>query len=545
MVDSAAAVNVPPLRSSCLLALLVCLLVASLLPSAPAAEAAVAAAPAPTCTNAAFWRCRHLLGTLRPTSVTSDGLSLFMMDPPNARIEQLRFNADGSFTQIGLPWLPVRDVTARLGSLVLGPRAFYAIVTFPDDDVGIDASVPYLFRADRIPTAVSGGWRLLRQTAGAADVGLASVVMNRTVWMLRSCSEDCLDARRKGSNSAFAVDWQPLATENSQILQPPGPTIDLGDAVRARPAAGVTATTDAIYVFGGHDTPTAATRIPLKNGTPGTPIEMPPLRNERIAATALVHGTSVYLVGGSQSDGQPTEPVIERARIEQRADPRTGTVIGNVQRWERLPAPILPAGVTIATATFARGQLWIIRSDGWVETMDVGTVAPGQSRLAWAPASVSINGGQPFDAVAPRPIKVRHGDTVDLTLEWSYTGAQTLEGVTVEVAGQPADPGKKSKSPPFLTATTRADYPAGTTVAPGRVDFSAGALTLLPPTSDGLPIQLQARIPTEVTDPRRKDNRPVPDRRTEYNATVQVTAGGQRLGPVQRLRFVIERPRPR
>ena len=43
----------------------------------------------------------------------------------------------------------------------------------------------------------------------------------------------------------------------------------------------------------------------------------------------------------------------------------------------------------------------------------------------------------------------------------------------------------------------------------------------------------------------RKDGSKVRDRRTEYNATVLVTAGGRRLGPVQRIRFVIERPRTR
>src|SRR5205823_12823091 len=143
-------------------------------------------------------------------------------------------------------WLPVSPdlPPAGLGTLVLEPRAFYAIVTFPDP-ADQTTSVPLLWRADRIPTAIEGGWRFLRQTAGPADIGLSAVVMDRTVWMLRSCG-----VCAKNANAAFAVDWQPLATENQQILQPPGPTIDLGRDVHQREAAGVTATQDALYVFG-------------------------------------------------------------------------------------------------------------------------------------------------------------------------------------------------------------------------------------------------------------------------------------------------------
>src|SRR5207245_994599 len=115
--------------------------------------------------------------------------------------------------------------------------------TFPDPNDPHSAT-PLLWRADRIPTAIEGGWRFLRQTAGPADLGLSAVVMDRTVWMLRSCGSVCLTKNVKNKNAAFAVDWQPLATENQQILQPPGPTIDLGNDVQAREAAGVTATQD-------------------------------------------------------------------------------------------------------------------------------------------------------------------------------------------------------------------------------------------------------------------------------------------------------------
>src|SRR5437762_3548510 len=123
MVESAAAVRSRPRRLVGLWAVLLLLLFADLVPPAPVASAAPASAPA--CDDTAFWRCRHYLGTLKPTSVTSEGLSLFMMDPPAGRIVQLRFNVDGSFTEVALPWLPVGpNVKAELGSIVLGPRAF-------------------------------------------------------------------------------------------------------------------------------------------------------------------------------------------------------------------------------------------------------------------------------------------------------------------------------------------------------------------------------------------------------------------------------------
>ena len=279
---------------------------------------------------------------------------------------------------------------------MLGPRAFYAIVTFPDPTIGIEASVPYLFRADRIPTAMSGGWRMLRQTAGAADAGLASVVMNRTVWMLRSCSQDCLDARRKGANAAFAVDWQPLATENSQILRPPGPTIDLGEAVRARPAAGVTATADAIYVFGGRDTPTTRDPHPAQERQPRDARS----RCRRWRASASARPLCVHGDDGLPRRRKPVGRLADgpgRRAGQDRGAGRPARRDRDRQRAEvgAAPGPNLQAGVRILTAAFARGQLWIIRSDGWIETMDVGAVAPGQSRLAWEPASVSINGAAP------------------------------------------------------------------------------------------------------------------------------------------------------
>jgi hypothetical protein len=253
---------------------------------------------------------------------------------------------------------------------------------------------------------------------------------------------------------------------------------------------------------------------------------MPDLPEDRVGATALVHATTVYLVGGNGATG----PVVMRSKIEERADPRNGTLIGNVQTWESVPAPNMN-GATVSTAVFARGQLWLIRSDGWIESMDVGATVPGQSHLSWAPVSVRINGGAPFTVVAPQPIKIHHGDKIDLTLDWDYSGAQTFQGVTVDVSGQPADPGKKN-SPSFIAT--------GDGALRSQID-----LALDPPASDGQPIALHAEIPTQITDPRISNPARAikPDKRTEYNATVQVSAGGHAIGPVQRLRFVIDRPK--
>jgi hypothetical protein len=258
---------------------------------------------------------------------------------------------------------------------------------------------------------------------------------------------------------------------------------------------------------------------------------MPPLPRDRRAASALVHGTTVYLVGGNN----PGEPFIVRGKIEARNDPRTGVVLGNIQRWEPLPDPALPAGVSISSAVFARGQLWIIRDDGWIQTMDVAEVMPGRSRLTWDRTTAITTRKLPdgsddapifSEPVLPQPIRVRRGDVVELTLDWSYIGAQTFDGVTVDVLGQPADTGVR-RSASFIT--------------PSRTDWPAGTAALGPGGTAGPQIQLQARIPTEVTDPR--TGRKVADRRSEFSATIQVTAGGQRLGPLQRVRFVVDRPK--
>lgn len=529
----------------------------------PAGAAPPGGRPAPgACDPTPFWECittsakveYDLLARdgLKPTSVATDGLSLFLMDTASNKMRQIRFTAGDGLADLieQLPW-PIADPVARpaqFGVLVLGPRAFYAIVTVPDAGRP-ETSVPLLYRADRVPTAIRGGWRFLRQTAGPADVGLSAAVVNSTVWMVRSCGV-CQGLR--GQGSAFSVDWQPLATENNEILRPPGPTIDLGTSVVPRPAAGVTATKDAIYVFGGRDTPRTATRIPLKSGSPQGPVKtcdpnlrvdpcQSDLKNDRGVdstdpavpnpSTALIHANTIYLVGGNQ----PGKPAIERGRID-----RTGNV--PTEAWEPVPDPYLPSGVKILTAVFARGKLWIFRDDGRIQAMKVTATVPGQSRIAWGTTTALIQrnkaDGTPdapifLEPRPPQPIRVRHGDKIDLTFDWTYTGAQELSNVTVDVAGTIADTGVR-RSPIILT------NPAPTTL-PMKLDD-----LLSPPETGGTQIALSVAIPTCLTRPGSRAVRPcagnqIVDRRGEYNLSVTISAGGQKLGPIQRVRFVVER----
>lgn len=505
-----------------------------------------AAAP---CDDSHFWRCTSFdLGSFKPTSVATEGASLFAMDPPAAQIKQIRFEPNGGFTIIDMPWMPVLASTppAEFGQIVLGPKAFYAILTFPTAGRP-ETSVPFIFRAERVPTAIRGGWRLLRQTAGPADLGLSATVMNRTVWMLRSC-QVCVTAR--GRNASFGIDWQPLASEHTQILAPPGPTIDLGNSVDALPAAGVTATREALYVFGGDasddERAKRATRIPLKNGRPGERTSLEKLPYPRQGATALLHGTTIYLVGGND----PGDPIILRGKIRSR-DPLALDKPGNIRTadWEQVPDPALPPGVKIVTAIFARGDLWIFRDDGRAQRANVADLVPGRSRLTWDRTTALITRPRPAggtdvifsEPIPPQPIRVRRGDAVDVTLDWSYSGSQFLDPLTVDISSAPVNPCVRT-SPRVLNALGPAVPVPGVNYEGVRIRYNAGVFPLVPPTTAGAQIELQTVIPT--TAQVLKDGRcvSVPDRRNEYNAVITINAGGQSLGPVQRLRFVVEKP---
>ena len=411
---------------------------------------------------------RFPLCDVHVTSATSEGLSLFAMDPALGRVVQLQFAAGNTLTRIDLP----SPISAALpgdrvnGVLLLGPKAFYAVSTTSGD------TIPTLFRADRVPTAMRGGWKTLRHIAGPADVGLSAVAIDDTIWVLRS-----------DSTAGFNVDWQPVATENNEQLAPPGPTIKLGNPDRTRPAAGVTATKDAIYVFGGRTSPTDATRIPLANGAPAAPVSVGRLSSARAGATALVHASTVYLVGGND----PGRPTIERAPIN-----RDGTL----GRWERYPEP--PPGAAILTATFARDHLWIFRADGSIQKSSIGAGAPGRAHVNWKADTHTRT--------------VQWKDPIDIPIDWTYEGPRDLTGVEVSVFGSAVNVSDRHPTP-FVG------------IAPSP---TLATLELASPTTDGPTLHLVGSIPDD-------------HRRTQFLATVMIKANGVSLGPLLRFRFVVKR----
>ncbi len=424
----------------------------------------------PDATNAApvaqpAWKTVFNLGTLRPTSVATDGLSLFLFDAIAGRIVQIQLGPSmtllSPLTEMPSPVVASPPGSNVFGAIVLGPTAYYSVVNTPSNPI------PQLYRAERVPIAIRGGWRFLRDTGGPADMGLTAVSLNRIIWMLRS------DATK-----GFTVDWQPVATESTFTAPPAGPSIDLGRSPRPRPAAGVTGSRDAIYVFGGRSTPFTVTLIPVAKGSPGTMRDIAPLRNARRGATALIHGSTVYLVGGND----PGSPMIERSRIN--ADGSLGT-------WEKLANPPGTAGVI--SAVFARNALWIIRDDGTIQASSLNTIA-GYQRVVWA-------GDQ-------RPITVAAGEKVDIALDWTYFGPQDLTGVTASISASVAN--TKNQSGPFLRLTQQ-NFPDATLTAP---------------TSSGPAVHIVGTIPSDGL-------------RTDFLASVQLTAGGKLIGPLYHLHFVI------
>lgn len=416
---------------------------------------------------------------LEVTSVTSDGLSLFALDAAQGKVVQLQFAAGDTFNRVqptpAPPWEPGE---AADGVLLLGPRAFYAVATLAGD------TIPTILRAERAPVPMRGGWKPLRQIAGPADLGFSAVSMNQTLWMLRSDSAE-----------GFRVDWQPVASENSEALASPGPTFSLGGPNLARPGGAVTATRDAIYAFGGTNSPLDGVRIPLVRGVPTTPVPLGRLPQARQGATAIVHASSVYLVGGND----PGTPTIIRAQIARD---------GSLGPWERYPEP--PEGAPILTALFARDHMWIFRQDGSIQKSRIGTAAFGRARVIWKADT--------------RPRFVSPGDDVAIDIDWTYEGPRDLTGLSASVQGSAVDPRARRPVPIFRL---------------GPVSFAG--LTLSSPSTDGPRLQLVGTIPNDR-------------RRSQYMAMVQLNytettvdaAGRSRtvtrsLGPVIRFRFVVKR----
>jgi hypothetical protein len=470
------------------------------------ASAACQARPTPVAENA-YWKnadasTNFPLCQWDITSATSDGLSLFALDPSQGAVVQLQIAGEGKFNRLTPANLP----PSPDGVLLLGPRAFYAVQSVLPTDPTQPPQAPWLYRADRVPTAMRGGWKALRHIAGPADLGLAAVAMNSTIWMLRSDSDE-----------GFRVDWQPVASDNNEQLAPPGPTVNLGTVSgnnQPREAAGVTATKDSIYVFGGKSLPFEAIRIPLVNGAPSPFQRLGPLPFGRAGATALVHASSVYLVGGNLDGG----PTIQRAPILRD---------GSLGRWESYPEP--PPGATIKTALFARDYLWIFREDGSLQKSRIGGSAYGRARVVWQADT--------------RPYVVTRdklGQDITIPIKWTYDGPRELTGLSAAVGGSFVDNSAKPRDPIARLVDANGNKTTRLTFDPALV-LSPDPDATGQPRNVGPDLSLVVKLPN---DPKR----------TEYLVLVQlfysdVTTDGagklvpvqRSLGPLIRFRFVVKR----
>jgi hypothetical protein len=514
-------------RSAARAALLLGLLLSQLVdlapygPAAPTARAASGCAPighAPASGEVAphpFWETVYLFDTLRPSSMTSDGQSLYFLDQATPQLVQMPLGARSLETcELPTPeeWQSDPDQSPRKHSVILlGPRAFY-IVSTADRPNDADER-PTLYRAERFPRPLRGGWRVLRQTLnGPAVDGLQAAVQNTTLFTLRS-------------GPGYWVDYQPIQSTTAESIAPASLKIPLGNDDHGRPGAGVVVAEGYIYVFGGSASPKEVVRIPLRRGVPGMAEGLNELTGERQGAQALVHGRAIYLVGGNE----PGKPTIERAAV-----PPAGSA-GDL-RWERVPEPP-PDGGPIIAAAFARGKLWIVRADGRLQSADVANLQPGRAVFTW-------------DRSIRTSRVVRPGDTLDLDLPWSYAGPVDLQNIAVEVKASPSYPcapalpslrDRRNRicgldaNPPFASVTTPIPSHTTSPMAPPSAPVA------------GPPVSLHVAIPSE--DP---DNRLV-DVRGEY--LVQLTLRSkselctptgartcqQRHGNVLALRFIVDR----
>ncbi|TAK25956.1 MAG: hypothetical protein EPO26_01000 [Chloroflexota bacterium] len=436
-----------------------------------------------------FWETAYMLDTLRPTTATADGMSVFLLDQSIPALMRLPLNVNLDdamhMCELPTPW----DAAAPprlLSQILIAPRAFYLLSTDAVSDV------PSLFRADRYPTAIRGGWRRVRQMNGPATIGLSAVAQDATIFALRS-------------GPAFEVDWQPIGSTGAESSVRGGATLKLSSSPRA--PVGITVTRDTIYVFGGIGTETAVTRVPLKNRSPRTPEAAASLAYRRTGAVALVHDGYIYLVGGND----PGKPTIERSRQPLPDDP--AKVL-----WEAMPEPPVEGG-DINAAVFARGKFWLFRADGRVQTTQVASLAPGTALIRW-------------DRFVRTTRVVRKGDTFTVDIPWQYTGPLPLSTINVDL-----------KASALYTKDDRQDF---ATLA--ATSFPGVVLPATPRTDpvDGPTIQLNVRIPMDANATFKA--------RTQYIAILSIKSGfgrdcaqtgglppcQTRYGPTRMYRFVVD-----
>jgi hypothetical protein len=451
-----------------------------------------------------YWNTELIFDdAFRPVSMTSDGQSLFLLDhgdanasPPRVpRIIRLPLHERSYRTCV----LPVPEDWTDAGAdprfssvLLLGPRAFYLV-----SNADVAPHVPTLYRADRFPTAIRGGWRALRSLAGGANEGVDAVVENTTLFALRS-----------DSGVGYQVDWQPIESTSAESITPPGTTITLAgtNGVR-RPAAGVAVAEKAIYAFGGRFSEDSVVRIPLKNRVPSEIEDLPRLPNDRIGSRALIHARSLYLVGGNE----PGKPVIERTAVP------LAISNGRIQ-WDAMPDPPDPSDPIIAS-TIAKGRLWLVRESGHMQSTSAEAIQPGRTSIEWG---TSIR----------RQRTVQKGDSFTLALPFKYSSPQEWADLSVDLTASPRQ--TDSRSTDKFATFDATSLPVGTILekAPPRDPL------------DGPTLCINVTIPALKT-------------RTEYVAIAMLRSGPpsgktclatlnvrpclQKLGPQLVLRFVVDK----
>ena len=449
----------------------------------------------------AFWTNEFIFTSFRPNSMASDGQSLFLLDqgdptltPARApQIVRLPLHQRTSRTCV-LPvpddWTAAGAVPRKFSVLLLGPRAFYLV-----SNADAAPYVPTLYRADRFPTAIRGGWRALRNLRRQADEGIDAVVENTTLFLLRSDSQH-----------GYEVDWQPIESTTAESIVPAGTTIHLADTAK-RAAAGVAVAERAIHVFGGRFSERDVVRIPLRNRVPTEEEDLPPLNSNRIGGKALIHARSLYLVGGNES-GRPT---IERTSVPLSTN-------GSRIQWDAMPEPPSGDGEIIAS-TFAKGKLWIVRANGKVQSSNVAAIQPGKSVIEWA-------------TTIKRQRTVRPGDSFMVELPFKHVGPQDLSDISLEFTASPRQTDSRRND---NFATFRASsLPTGTVLraAPSTSPFAGPTLCM------------QVNIPTTKV-------------RTEYIAiamlrsgpasaksclaTLQIRPCLQKFGPQLVMRFIVDK----
>jgi hypothetical protein len=454
-----------------------------------------------------FWNTEFIFppGGFRPVSMTSDGQSIYLLDQGDQTVTPARSPRivriplhERSYRTCVLPvpddWTAAGADPRKFSVILLGPRAFY-LVSNPDQA----PYLPTVYRADRFPTAIRGGWRALRQLQPAEE-GLDAVVENTTLFALRS-----------DPVQGYEVDWQPIESTTAESIVPPGTTIHLADKAEVtRPAAGVAVAERAIYVFGGRFSARDVVRIPLKNRVPTEEEGLPQLPSDRIGGRALIHARFLYLVGGNAA-GRPT--------IERTAVPLSFGTSGI--QWDAMPEPPAGSGAIIAS-TFAKGKLWLVRENGNIETTSAEAIQPGKTAVEWG-------------STIRRQRIVQKGDSFTVDLPLRYSGPQDMTDLSVEFTASPLQ-----------------------TDSPRNVTFASFVPSSLPSTSvlrasparspsTGPTLQLQVDIPTTKV-------------RTEYIAiallrsgpasgksclaTLQVRPCLQKIGPQLVLRFVVDKRPP-